>query len=145
MEQFFSQFGTYIAIATLVVAGGVALYGLWDKSSRERRKDVNEEEDRLITLLQETVKELEKKVVKQGQDIENLSKKVGDLEHENEILVKVLQGRDEQTKEFYKQAYESMKTTNETFKIVSKLAEGFAQSNANIEKLISIIGDQVKK
>src|SRR5690606_36263906 len=127
-----------------VIAGGVALYGLWDKSARERRKDVNEEEDRLITLLQETVKELEKKVDKQGEEIATLTKKVTDLEHENDILVKVLQGRDEQTKEFYKQAYESMKITNETYKIVSKLAEGFAQSNANIEKLISIIGTQVK-
>lgn len=144
MEDFITQFGTYIAIATVVIAGAVAIYGLWDKRARERRADVDGQEDRLIGLLQTTVSELEKRVNQQDVDIKLLTKKVTDLEHENETLIKVLQGRDEQTKEYYKQAYKSMKIAEETHNIVTKLAEGITQTNKNIEKLINIIGSQVK-
>lgn len=152
MENFFSQFEIYIAIATVLVAGGVALYGLWDKSARDRRKQVDDEEDRLIEILSTTVKELEKKVDQQDKDIKALTKKVDDLESENNTLIRVLQGRDEDTKKFYEQAFETMKISRETHAIVVEIAHTKKDTNENMKKLIElmskyidVIGTQVKK
>lgn len=152
MAEFLSQFGAYIAIATVIVAGAVALYGLWDKSARDRRKQVDGEEDRLIEILSTTVKELEKKVDKQDADIKELTRKVNSLEHENDMLIKVLQGRDEQTQKFYEQAFETMKISRETHALVTQIAETKKDTNENIKKLlelmskhIDVIGQQSKK
>lgn len=143
MEAFISQFGTFIAITTLLVAGGVAVYGLWDKKSTDRRKLVDNEEDRLITILTTTVQELEKKVDKQGQKIGVLSKKVDDLEKENETLIEVLQGRDEATKKFYSQVLAATETAKETNEYVKTIHEENKATNENIKELIHIMGKHV--
>jgi predicted RNase H-like nuclease (RuvC/YqgF family) len=143
MDQILNHIGTYIIIAGLIIAGGIALYGLWDKSARERRKEVDGNEDRLIDLLKQTVDQLETKVNKQTTDIENLTKKVSDLERENETLIKVLQGRDDDTKKFQQQAFEAMKISRETHDIVTTLAKNMEVTNNAITKLIDLIGKHV--
>lgn len=144
METFFqslpNSFIGWAGVLTFFVVGAVAFYGLWDKTSRDRRKDGNASEDRLIDLLKKTVDELERKMNKQTIDIEELSKKITHLEKENETLVKVLQGRDEQTQTFYKQAVESMKVAAETHDVVSTLAKNIEVTNTNTTKLIELMG-----
>lgn len=114
------------------------------------KKNKDGADDRLINILQGTVKALEEKVDKQKEDhdaevknlntkIDTLTKKVSDLESENETLVKVLQGRDEQTKKFYEAAFESMKTAKETHALVVKMAESIINGNKNVEELIKVI------
>lgn len=135
--------GVYILIAGVIIAGALAVYGLWDKTARERKKDVDGSEDRLIDLLKQTVDALEKKVDKQTRDLEELTKKVDDLEKENETLVRVLQGRDDKMQEFYKQAFESMKLSRETHDVVTTLAKNMEVTNSAITKLIELVGKQV--
>lgn len=129
-----------MAIITFVIVGAFAVYGIWDKVKRDRQKDTDGTEDRLIDLLKKTVDELEKKVNKQTTDIAELTKKVTHLERENETLVRVLQGRDEQTKEFYKQAFDSMKLAQQTHDVVTTLAKNMEVSNTNTTKLIELMG-----
>lgn len=104
MENFLSTVpGIIISIGGIIavaVVGVLYIVGLW-----KNKKD--NADDRLIHLLQETVNEMEKKVNQQTLDIERLTKKVSDIERENETLVKVLQGRDEQTQTFYKEAFKA--------------------------------------
>lgn len=145
MGEFVSQFGMIIAVATAVVVGAVALYGLWDERARKRRHAVDGEEDRLIALLTTTVQELEKKVNHQGQEIERLSKKVNDLESENGILIEVLQGRDKQTQKFYEEAFKTMELSKDTHILVKSLHETNKDTNENIKKLIDVIGTQANK
>lgn len=136
----------WLAVVTFVVVGGVAIYGIFDKARRERTKQVEDQADqagsKLVNILQETVDELDKKVTEQSRQIVTLEKKVGDLEKTNEDLTKVLQGRDQQTQDFYKQSAEArmlitethtlVKSTTEQITKVAALMEGFMKATQTI-------------
>ena len=145
MPQFFATtIGLVTAIGGLVavvIVGVLYVAGLWKKGK-------DGEDDRLINILEGTVKALEKKVDDQKKEhddliqglsteIKELTKKVGDLEHENETLTKVLQGRDEQTQVFYKKAFEAMEVSNKTFALVETM-------NKNHTELMKILVDHLK-
>ena len=138
MTNLLVQSGTFLTLATVVVLGAVAVFGLWDKKAKERRKDVDGEEDRLIKLLKENVDNLIKKVDQQETDIKKLTKKVQDLEHENTLLVRVLQGRDEETQKFYQQAYEAIKTINNSHEILSSMAQNINATNGLMTELVQM-------
>ena len=136
------------SLLSLVILGGFALYGLFDKTKRERKTQEDGVEDRLIKLLNETNQALEEKLKKQkeGHDevldnltkqIQELSDKVDDLESENETLVKVLQGRDEQTQLFYKKAFEAMEIGNKTHGLVVEM-------NKNQTDLMKVLIEHLK-
>jgi hypothetical protein len=142
MTDFFLQFGAFMTIATAIVVGGVAIFGIWDRKQRDRRKEVDGEEDRLIDILNKTVGELEKRVTKQDEDIRLLTKKVMELDHENSILIKVLQGRDEETQKFYKEAYEAMKVIHDSHDVLTTVAESMKITSSTIGKLIDLSSKQ---
>lgn len=98
------------------------------------KKNNDNEDDRLIKILEGTVNALEKKVDDQKIEsdktiknltakIDSLTRKIINLENENETLVKVLQGRDEVTRKFYEASFKSMETTEMTHALVLKIAE----------------------
>lgn len=142
MIELFSSLGPLTAVTTIIF-GAVAVYGLWDKKSKERKKELDGEEDRLISILQNTVKELEKKVNQQDADIKSLTLKVDALSIENHTLTKVLQGRDEETQKFYKEAYTAMRTVDESYNKLKSLEEVVKEKNHNISELINLVGRQV--
>lgn len=145
MESLIGQLpyaGWIIAVVVLILGGAAGLYML-DGYRTKKKDQENKGEDRLITLLQTTVQELEKKVNKQTTDIEALTKKVTDLERDNGLLVKVLQGRDDQTQAFYKQAFEAMKVAQQTHDVVTTLAESMKITNDNTTKLIELLSKHV--
>lgn len=145
MESLIGQLpyaGWIVAIVVIILGVAAGLYMLDGYKSKKKDQE-NKGEDRLITLLQTTVQELEKKVNKQTTDIEALTKKVGDLERDNGLLVKVLQGRDDQTQAFYKQAFEAMKVAQQTHDVVTTLAESMKITNDNTTKLIELLSKHV--
>lgn len=127
-------YGSMIGTAIVVVLGFAAMYYWFDKDRRSRRVEENVADERLVSILQKTVGELEKKVLSQGEDIRVLTKKVNTLEHDNELLVKVLQGRDDLAKEFYTRASASIDITNQTHKLVTSLAESMQVILKTLEK-----------
>ena len=146
MEAFISQVpyaGVIIMIIIVVVGFFASMYMLSDYRDK-RKKKLDASDDRLITILQTTVNELEKKVNKQTTDIESLVKKVSALEKENETLVKVLQGRDEQTQKFYKQGFESMQKTDEIFECMETLVKAVTHLGESLEKNNTMTADFVK-
>lgn len=125
------------AVFSVVVIGGLYVLGLI-----KGKKD--NEDDRLIGILQDTVTALEGKVNQQKKEhdeiltkltkeIKELSTKVDELEKENITLVKVLQGRDAETQEFYKQAFEAFKKVdvinNNHVKLMTLLTEHLVRKN----------------
>ena len=124
-----------IAIGILFVAG------VWKKGK-------DGEDDRLINILKSTVDTLEKKVDDQKKNhdeilsnltknIHDLTVKVDNLERENETLTKVLQGRDEQTQNFYKKAFDAMEVANKTLILVETM-------NKNHTELMKMLVDHLK-
>ena len=112
-------------LLAVVVVGALYVIGLW-----KGKKDGDD--DRLINILKGTVEALDAKVdnqkkehdgilTKLTKEIKDLTSKVSALENENEILVKVLQGRDDQTQVFYKKAFEAMEVAAKTFTLVETM------------------------
>ncbi len=111
MNEFLTQLPqspiAWVGLIFATVGAGFAAYLVYTK----QRDGVD---DRLITLLKETVDALDEKVNKQSKDIEELTTKVNDLEKENGTLIEILQGRDKNTLEFQKQMLETMRVVMET-------------------------------
>lgn len=130
------------AVMAVVVIGALYALGIWKKGK-------DDQDDRLIKILEGTIDALEKKVddQKRGHDeiinelmakIEVITKKVNLLESENGTLTKVLQGRDEQTQVFYKKAFESMEMATKTFLLVEAI-------NKNHNDLMKMLVEHLKQ
>lgn len=145
MELFFSTIPGIIisvgGILAVVVIGIMYVIGLW-----KGKKD--QQDDRLIKILEDTVKALEKKVNDQktesdetvnklSKKIDNLTTKVDELERENKTLVDVLQGRDKATIDFQKQMLETVRLSIET----NGLAK---QTSDRLEKLIGLMTEHLE-
>ena len=74
--------------------------------------------DRLIKILQGTVTEMEKKIGALEVWKVEKEKAYAELETQNKTLVSILQGRDQQTQDFYRQAGASMALASETNALV---------------------------
>ncbi len=129
MAAFIAQYGIYITAPGMVILGVLAIYGLFDRKKRALRKEEEQTGDRVMVLMRAEVTELTKKVNTQQKDIVDLNEKVDRLVTENKTLKDVLQGRDDQSKKFYQDAYAAMevikhndKVSEENAKILSKIA-----------------------
>jgi hypothetical protein len=133
MQFFETTIGIIVGVGgVLSVASIGVLYVLGLVKGKKDNAD-----DRLINILKETVDELERKVNKQTVDIENLTKKVDELERENSTLIEVLQGRDKNTLEFQKQMLDAVRIGMET----NGLAK---ETSKKLGELIDIMGDHLK-
>ncbi len=122
MESFVSQFGGWIGLIAAAVVSITYIISLFSKSSRELKKEESDTAKDVIDLLSTKVTVLEGKV-------NELELKVDELTTENRTLRDVLQGRDGETKQFYKDAYSAMeiikhndKVSEENSKTLSKIA-----------------------
>ncbi len=121
MEHFISQFGGWIGIISILIVGGFAFFG---KFSKEKNETANE----LITLLSKKSDVQDKDIRELKGKIIEMEGKIDTLTRENKTLKDVLQGRDEKTEQFYKDAYTAMaiikhndETSEENSKILAKI------------------------
>ena len=128
MDNFVSTFGGWIGIITAVIVGIFAIIGIVNKNSRDLEKVQSDTANDVIKLLKEQVDALSTKVNIQDTDIKTLKQSIDNLKTENRILSDVLQGRDVQTQQFYKDIYASMeivkhndKTSEDNSKLLAKL------------------------
>lgn len=77
------------------------------KNVKETEKKTDDAEDRLVVILQGTVTALEKKVGDLEKAQTESSNRIKDLETENEIVNRVLQGRDGKSEELYAMSKEN--------------------------------------
>lgn len=106
----------WASAVTIVVLGTFSIISLIDKNLRKKRKDENQTDDRVISLLKTNVEILEKNVLKLTDQQHASELKITALEAENEVMKKIFQGRDVQTLEFQKrgfEAFEAIKGMNE--------------------------------
>jgi len=125
-----------IVVVIVGVAAGMYMLDQW-RDKKQQKKDAAD--DRLNGILEKTVKELSSKVEKLEQSEKELRREVAGLRNDNKLLTEILQGRDAQTQEFYKKAFESMTTSKETHALVTELVKSSESTNANIRELINLL------
>jgi len=139
MQNLLDVFPDWVLLGTAIIVGIFALWGILDKSLKERNKEKTSLEDKVRALYQEESKQLQEQVNTMGEQIKRLTT-------ENEVITKIFQGRDNQTVEFQKTGFETMKQfaiTNqlvaETHKIAIMNKNGLEKMGKNIEKLVTAL------
>lgn len=118
MEFINSATAGITAIITVVVLGIFSLINILDKRLAARRKEADAADEKLIGRLKELVEA-------QGEEIETLKTEaqkdrieMAKVLKENEVLTRILQGRDERTIEYQKAGLASMELSKQTHELV---------------------------
>lgn len=127
MTAFFTQFGGYAGVAASIVTVVFVLIGYSHKESRALKKEEADTAKNVIDLLTNKVTVLEDKV-------NEMEIKIDELTAENRTLRDVLQGRDVETKQYYKDAYAMM----EVIKHNDKISEENSKILARLSSLLEI-------
>lgn len=135
MTETAHAFTTIIGGLALVAMGGLAVFYYLDKERRARKKEEDEADDRLIKLLQETIKELDQKVKSLEAWKQEREKEMAALRAENQTLIRVLQGRDRDSEDFRRMAAESFKLTAEIHAFTRQTSEGITKLSGILERL----------
>lgn len=115
--------GIILGFFALAVAGFFAVIGWLDKKKKDRRKLEDVTEDRVISLLQTEVGELSKKVVTLEKREKELTTELHTVKGQNDQLIKIMQGRDDNTIMFQKKTLDAIAMSEETHKLVAQMAQ----------------------
>ena len=105
----------------LIVAGFFAISGLFDKKWRERMREKDEQEERLLNLYKEEVVALRSKSDKQAVELKDLQITVAKISSENGLMKQILSQTDGDTKQFRQTAYDSMGRVKRMEAIIEKV------------------------
>jgi hypothetical protein len=125
-----------IAIAVFTILN------LWGQYKSGRRKEISAEAEDLIKILQGTVDALETKTKKLEEDSHARNETMAAVSKENEVLTKILQGRDTTTLEFQRQGIEAFALMKSTHEIMLRSHEESMKMSSNIEKFLGILAKQ---
>jgi len=132
MELLPSTAKDWVEAIIICTLGGLTIWQNFFTGLKGVRKEQNADNDRLISLLKETVNQLEIKVGNLDEQYTATKKEVEKLSNENAIMKQLLQGRDQATIDFQKAAMESMKK-------IDALIENTGQANSDIRNLSTLI------
>lgn len=110
-----------------------------DKTIKERTKEVDSLDQKLISGLKETVGQLEKKVQLLEDQHSKNAELITQLSASNQTMRDILQGRDKDSLEFQRQGLETMKLFGEVSKLVMATNVTVTQTHDEVKKLYQMI------
>lgn len=128
---------TVTAIATIVVLGAFSIINLIDRNLKARRREADAADEKLIGRLKEIVEAQGKEIDALKIDLQSNKVETAKVLKENEVLTKILQGRDDRTKEYQEAGFAAMKTLGETHATVNKLVGLMERHLSHIETSLS--------
>lgn len=136
----------WVTIIGLIATGLVAGFGVFDARIRTRRKDENDIEDRVITLLKEQNTQLTVKINDYEQKFTSLNEKVAKVEAQNQLMKEILQGVDKESVDYKQQGRQAMETIQQLAEVAAsngkktdKVMEAVQATNKNVERLATAI------
>lgn len=131
MENFIQSFGGWMGIIAAVLFGAFSFFGMFNKNSKQLRKEETDTAKDVISLLSSKVSVLEERV-------QELEISVDKLTTENHTLRDVLQGRDGETQKFYKDAYAVMEIIKHNDKISEENSKTLSKVSALLEAIVKL-------
>lgn len=114
--------GFIIAICVVVLGASAGVY-MFDSYRDKKKIKQDSADDRLIGILEKTVNEMKAKVEQLEKRERELTVEVAELRKDNEKLVLILQGRDEQTIKFYNEFADMVQVNKKTYDIVENIGK----------------------
>ena len=131
------------------ITGALALAGIgflaivgWLTNRKKTATDTEDEKshreaDRLIGILSKTVKQLEEDIHRIGNELHITKQELTRITNENQVITRILQGRDNSTEEYYKAGYEAMGTIKSTHEIIVAMNNNFERLYTALENKAS--------
>ena len=113
MPDFLAHLPQWLSVITVEIIGLVAVYGLFDNKYRERQREKDEQEDRIIKLYQTEVEQLKNKLDTYEAELKLLRSDISKMSGENKIMRDLLTGRDMDTSAWRERTEKSMDLTTE--------------------------------
>lgn len=137
----------WVSVLANLILGGFALFQIFGKGVLAVRKESDEADDRLIALLKDTVDGLERKVASLETKYESTKTELTRMRTENEVMQKLLQGRDATSLEYQKAGMETMKKVDSILDVVQANNKHIANLYELLEEHLEIlsIGKSNKK
>ena len=130
MFEFLANTPAIITILTLDIAGILAIIGLFEKGRRDRARRGDEQTKQLIDTMQKRIDLLDTEVKETRTEAKQLHIQYEKLKAENDVLTKVLQGRDSEMIDFIKKGYENRQLNKENNGLLKQLVK--SQSELNV-------------
>lgn len=112
LHELFDKY--FLGFLALIIGGIFALLGYINPKSRQRGKEVNEEEDRLLSLRKEHVEELTAQVAKLQSTVEIQAAQLAELTTKYDVLSHVFQGKDDDSIKYRSEGRATMKIVAES-------------------------------
>lgn len=137
---------SFLSIIALQAGGFVAIYGVFDSKYRERQKEKDAQEDRIIELYKTEVGALKEKLQTYDTDLKLMRNELSRIGGENKLLRDLVTGQDKDTMAWRGRTEEAMNLIQEIGKLavangkkMDAALEGIKTSSANVERLASSI------
>ena len=104
----------------ILILGGFSLFQVFGGGILKVREQSDKADDRLIKLLKDTVEELERKVKDLDTKLNLTNADLVKYRTENDMMTKVLQGRDVASLEYQNKALDAMKKVDAVLSIVTE-------------------------
>lgn len=132
-----------VTIVFIIIVGVAAALSLIDRTSQNRRKQIDEDNQTLVRVLKESVETLKEKVTDLELQSASSKKEIAELKSKNVILEEVFRGKDPATVEFQKRGLEIMAKFEESDKKIDMVVASNAQIQKNIEGLLSSVNNKL--
>lgn len=134
-----SEITQWLGFAGIVILGIVGILGLFDQAARKRRKEGDETEDRVISLLKEEVAKLRERIEEAENWKREAELRVERVITENKTLREILQGKDKTSVEYQKEGREAIKKVAAILEVTKANTEQLKTQNDHIERLATSI------
>lgn len=143
IQEFIDRY--IVGVLGLVVLGIFALIGFLNPKVRERNKELNDTEDRLIKTLKDEVAVLTTKLDTLQETFHNQTLQVAELTTKYEVLAQVFQGRDEDSVRYRAEGRETMRIVSEGAVKLDAVRAQIEQHNTEAIKFRKQHSEEIQK
>lgn len=144
MENFFSHIPVWITVVSVEIVGLVALFGIFDKNLKERRKEKDELDQGLINGFKEQVAQLENRIFKQQEEFKLLRDNFITITSENSTLKELIKERDKDSLDYKKKAMDTMQKADKIFQMTVDNSTVMVELSKSVQNLYKVMEKTLK-
>lgn len=134
-----SNLSTYIELGAAAIVGGLAVFGLFNRTQQQNQASNNAVAQNLIDNYKLTVDEQDKKLKTSAEREIEQGKEIAHLQGQVKTLTEILQGKDPAMSSFLKNAPELARIADENNKLARETSQNVATLVTSMQALVQAL------